>query len=98
MAQIKIKPSCANRVVLHGSKNKKLGDKTPAELLNLAIIARDSGNRMLLDMFEELPSIEELKAAQTDEQLAALTLPAAPVKQTKTKVSADTKADAPEQA
>lgn len=39
---------------------------------DLAIIARESGNKSLIDLFETLPELSVLKKARTDKQLKKL--------------------------
>lgn len=79
---IKIRATEKDRIIGHSNISKKLGDHTEAELINLGIIARESGNPLLLGCYEVLPTLAELKAAKTDGQLAEVkpATPVAPVK------------------
>jgi hypothetical protein len=55
-------------VVFGGGGRKTLGERD--DLDKLAIIGLESGDRTILDLFEEpIPSLEELKKDQTDAQL-----------------------------
>ncbi|MGE9312889.1 hypothetical protein ACLOAU_14675 [Niabella sp. CJ426] len=45
------------------------------DLHELAILALESGDKSLLHLFEELPTLEELKKAKTDRDLGRISIP-----------------------
>jgi hypothetical protein len=64
-------------VVFGGGGRKTLGERD--DLDKLAIIGLESGDRTILDLFEEpIPSLEELKKDQTDAQLKEAPAPQVP--------------------
>lgn len=69
---IVINPEFKDRRVCHNKTNKTVGTHTPAELKQLAILARKSDNRILLECFIELPTLEELIDEKTVTELAAV--------------------------
>lgn len=76
--EVKIKETHRNDVVLFGGKGrKKLGERSQKELRDLAILAHQSGDKSLLERFENLPSLEELQGTRVKETIAK---PAEPAK------------------
>jgi hypothetical protein len=76
----KIKAEHAKKYIGFGKYAKKLGERDDID--DLAIIAHESGDESIIDLFENLPSLADLKAAKTDSQLKkapATKAPAAPV-------------------
>ena len=69
---IQIKESKKDFFVGHSKICKPLGQQTPDELLSLAIIARESNDPSMIALFSVLPTLTELKAARTEQQLAAI--------------------------
>lgn len=75
MKPLVINTAFGERRVGHNNINKKVKDHSPAELKLLAIEARKSDNRILLECFTgELPTLEELTTDKVDTQLAAITV------------------------
>jgi hypothetical protein len=67
----KLKADKKNEFVGFGNGgSRKLGERD--DLDELAIIALESGNKSLIDLFEPLPPLAELKKAQTDSKLKAV--------------------------
>jgi hypothetical protein len=97
MPKSKIKKEFGDQHVAFGKGGRglKLGQRTDID--KLAIIALQSGNRHLLDMFEQpMPSLDELLKDETDAQLK--TKPAtttAPVKPAPTAPATTTTTTAP---
>lgn len=59
---LKIKKEYITRVVAFNNSGKPLGERSEADLLDLAILARSSNDRLLLESFEgEVPTIEALQ-------------------------------------
>lgn len=83
----KIKPEHAKKYVGFGTKTGNLGDRDDID--DLAIIAHESQDPSLLDLFESAPSLDDLKKAKTEGQLkpktgaaiGAISKPAAPTPQ-----------------
>lgn len=69
-----IKPEFAKHYVAFGLGKKPLGER--ADIDELAIIALESGDETLLEKFDKLPSLQELKNAKTDAQLSKQPAPA----------------------
>lgn len=69
---ITINPDFKDRKVCHNKTSKTVGTHTPAELKQLAILARKSENKLLLECFIDLPSLEELLAEKTTAEIAAV--------------------------
>lgn len=69
MATAKIKEVFQTAVVAFGNSGLPLGQRTPEEINQLAIIARQSKDPSLLQLFEELPALEELKREKVEAQL-----------------------------
>jgi hypothetical protein len=65
-----INPEFANRQVSHHGICKTIDKHSPKELRDLAIEARKSNNRILLECFDELPTLEDLMAEKTNIQIA----------------------------
>lgn len=73
--EIKTNPEYAGTVVSHGIVcAKKIGDHTQSELLSLAIEGRKANNRIILRMFSNLPSMDELVKEKTSNELAEVKL------------------------
>jgi hypothetical protein len=68
-SKAKLKAEHKDKMVAFGGGGRKtLGERD--DLDKLAIIGLESGDRTILDLFEEpIPSLEELKKDQTDAQL-----------------------------
>jgi hypothetical protein len=60
MIDIKLNPAFADRRIIFGKSNKTLKEKTAQEVLALAVEARKSNNRHLLDCFIDLPELSVL--------------------------------------
>ena len=59
---LKIKSSHKDTVIAFNNSGIPLGKRSQADLLDLAIMAQESGHKSLLDAFEDtLPTIEELR-------------------------------------
>jgi hypothetical protein len=54
-------------VVFNGGGQKLLGEREDIDVL--AVMALESQNRNLINLFEYLPSLEELKSAQFETQI-----------------------------
>lgn len=68
MATAKIKKEFLETFIAFGGGGSKLlGERDDID--QLAIIAHESGHKGLLNLFEVLPSLEELKKAKVDAQL-----------------------------
>jgi hypothetical protein len=72
MALSKIKEKFLNKVVGFGKSGKPLGERDDID--DLAIIALSSNNKTLLDLFEEIPSLDILKKNKTESVLEGLRL------------------------
>ena len=57
-------------VVFNGGGKKTLGEREDID--QLAILAIESKDRTLLELFETLPELEVLKKAKTDTELKAI--------------------------
>jgi hypothetical protein len=64
-----IKKEFENEVIGFGKSALPLGKRD--DLNDLGIIAHESGNPLLLRLFENLPSLASLKKAKTDRELKA---------------------------
>lgn len=80
MAISKIKAEFANNYVAFGKSKKKLGERQDID--DLAILAHQSGDESIQDLFETLPPLADLQAAKTKEDLKSAPAPkeTAPVK------------------
>lgn len=58
---VKIREEFKNAVIAFGGRGVPLSDRTEIELVDLGIIAISSGDKTILQLFEILPSIDELK-------------------------------------
>lgn len=68
-----INPEYANQRVVHNKTCKTIGEHTPGELLQLAIEARKSNNKILLRCFDgPLPSLADLTAAGVRVEIATI--------------------------
>lgn len=67
MAKATIKKEFKDTVVAFGSSGKPLGERK--DLNDLAILAHQSGNKNLLQFFDELPSLEDLQKARVEKKL-----------------------------
>ena len=68
--QLKIKEAHHHRVVGFNNKALPLGQRE--DILELALIARSSGQKSLMDVFEFLPTMEELKRIKEGKVLPEL--------------------------
>lgn len=66
--EISIKPKFKSIKVAFGKSAKPLGVRD--DLLELAIIARSSNNQTLLNYFDKLPSLDELKREKLESSLS----------------------------
>jgi hypothetical protein len=74
MTEVKIKKEFKGKYVAFGSGNKPLGERD--DINDLAIMAIESQDPTLLELFESLPdNVAGLKKAKTDAQLAAVPKP-----------------------
>ena len=67
---ITINPAFSGRRISHHNCCKTIADHTPSELMQLAIEARKSNNTVLLECFDELPSLNDLLANKTAVEIA----------------------------
>lgn len=75
MAEVRIKEEFKKTIIAFGGGGKvALGERK--DLDKLAILAHESRDPTLLNLFESLPSLEELKRKSTDRQLAQAPKPA----------------------
>lgn len=58
---LKIKSQYQDTKIAFGSRSKPLKERTQEELRDLAIIAIESNNPNLTRLFEQLPTLDELK-------------------------------------
>ncbi len=65
----KIKDANKKTVVGFANSGLPLGERSQEDINKLAIMAQESKSSSLLELFEELPSIEDLKAQKTDADL-----------------------------
>lgn len=75
----KIKEAHSKKYVAFGKNAKPLGERDDID--DLAILAHESGDESIIERFEVLPSLDELKKAKTDKQIAKVApakAPAAP--------------------
>lgn len=70
--EIKLKEEAKKIKVAFGSRALPLGQRSPADLEQLAIIALEANDSHLLSMFESLPTLEELKPKVVDKKLPAI--------------------------
>lgn len=63
----KIKPKYFNKRVAFGKSAAPLHNREDID--DLAIIAHESGNKNLIDLFETLPELSVLKKSRTEKQL-----------------------------
>lgn len=77
MSDLKIKPQFQNNFVAFGKKGKiLLKDRTQEDLKQLAIMALQSKDKTLLNLFEgSLPSLIDLQAGNTAKSINSLTKP-----------------------
>lgn len=61
MTEILIKPQYHNTVIAFNNSGVVLKDRTTADVVDLGIMAHQSGNPNLLILFEKLPSLQELQ-------------------------------------
>lgn len=66
----KIKTKYFNKRVAFGKSAAPLHNREDID--DLAIIAHESGNKNLLDLFETLPELSVLKKVKTDQQLGRI--------------------------
>lgn len=78
MANLEINTAHSDQRVTFGGGIKSVKDFTQSELLNMAILARKSGNPALLRCFKNLPELQELEAAKVASEQATVTAPAKP--------------------
>lgn len=70
MAEIKINDKLKDRRVSHNNVcAKSIGEHSHYELVQLGICARSSNNKVLLECFSALPSLDELTKMKTDADL-----------------------------
>lgn len=69
MAKARIKKQYLQTTVAFGSSGLPLGMRPQHEIDQLAIIALNSKDRRLLDLFEETPSESELKKSKVEKEL-----------------------------
>lgn len=69
MALAKIKKEHATTVVAFGNSGLPLGERDDVD--QLAIIAQESQNPNLLNLFEVLPPLDQLKKTKVDKALVA---------------------------
>lgn len=67
-----LKPGFKNKKIAFGKSGRPLGQRD--DLDDLAIIAIESGNRSLIELFTHLPDIAELKRQRVEAQLTAKNL------------------------
>lgn len=67
MGLVKIKKKYETTVIAFGSSGLPLGKRD--DLDALAIIAHESNDQKLKDLFEELPSLADLKKAKVEKEL-----------------------------
>jgi hypothetical protein len=67
MALSRIKKEFLNKRVAFGKSGDPLGQREDID--DLAIIAHESKNKVLLDMFEDLPALATLKKNKTEAAL-----------------------------
>ena len=67
MALAKIKKEHIKQVVAFGKSAAPLSERD--DLDELAILAIESGDKLLLSYFEELPTLDILKKSKTDKEL-----------------------------
>lgn len=65
-----VKNEFLQTVVAFGNSGLPLGQRD--DLIDLAIIAQESNDLTLLQLFEKLPSLATLKKAKTDKELKAV--------------------------
>lgn len=69
--KIAINPSSAKKVIAFSGKGKTpLGNYTEADLLNLAVLARQTNDKALLQHFQQpLPSLKDMQTEQAKTQI-----------------------------
>jgi tRNA A37 threonylcarbamoyladenosine synthetase subunit TsaC/SUA5/YrdC len=70
MASATIKKEFEQTVIAFGNSGLPLGLRSEEDINSLAVIAQQSNNKQLLNMFETLPAIEELQQSKTENDLA----------------------------
>lgn len=65
----KIKEDKKDTVVGFAGSGLPLGQRSQSDINHLAILAQESNNPTLIQLFDELPSLEDLKRQRTDTQL-----------------------------
>lgn len=68
--KISIKGKQKDKRFGHSGISKKLGEHTNDELVKLAILGHESGNSLILDAFDHLPTLAELKGEKVDSAIA----------------------------
>lgn len=68
----KIKSDYHQKVVAFGKSALPLGKRDDID--DLAIIAHESGDPTILDLFDVLPALDDLKKAKTDSELPVITV------------------------
>ena len=66
MPNITINQAFKDRYFAHATMAGKLSDHKMKDLIHLGIQGRDSRNRLILECFTELPTMQELVAMKTD--------------------------------
>ncbi len=67
---IKIKESAKEKVIAYNGRALPLGQRS--DYAELAVIALESGDTSLLEVFETLPTLEELKKQKLEQTLPDL--------------------------
>ena len=81
MADLKIKKEKEKTILAFGKGGGELGKRSQADLTQLAIIAHQSGDQSIIDLFEgELPPLEELQKKTTEKAIKAGNRPAVEAK------------------
>ncbi len=84
---IKIKAEYGNTIIAFGDNGVSLKKRTEGEIINLGIIAHESKDPSLLNLFEVLPSVDELRRLKLEANIRKYQpAPVEPVVKAKTKV------------
>lgn len=71
MIEVKIKRHYNDRFIAYGGGgNKTLGQRSQEDLRKLAILAHQSNSKSLLEVFEVLPSLQDLQRANTQHKVS----------------------------
>jgi hypothetical protein len=66
-SRLTIYPIYDNTVIAFNNSGVVLKDRSQSDLIDLAIMARESGDRSLIKLFEALPELSELRNMKMQE-------------------------------